>query len=602
MRLQKATPLVKRKRGGQPGRIAQNKKTLEQHLREGTYRANRHKPEAKPLTLTKPKLRRLPSKRESMKFVRCAADERAIANGCRFSVELADYFLAWAKKYIRLSEGLWAGKPFVPMDWQRDELFYPLFGWVRLHPEHKIICRRINRVYCEVPKKNGKSPTGALIGTYMLCGDGERGGKVFSAATSKEQAAIVHTHAINMVHDAPELEALCKINHTTKHIVYQPLRSVYSVLSAIAATQEGLNASCIVADEIHVWRGDQLFNALRYAFRSRLEPIHFQITTAGDDMQSICRQQHEYAAGVIAGEIEDEGFLGLIYAAGPEDDWTDEKTWEKANPSLDTIVMRSDLRRDCAEAKCSQRLISSFKRYTLNVWATSESPWLNMDSWARCERTYCEDDLLGRLCYGALDLSMSRDMTGLTLMFPEDDGSYLQLVYFWMPEDTIRDRSHLAGYRGWVQHGYLETTPGNEIDYAFVKKRIVEASEKFDLKELAYDPYYATAFTQTLQEEHGIVRVEFRQGMRSYAEPTAEYERLVGRGEMHHNGHPILSWQAGHCMVKSDENNNIRPVKRQHGDYRTIDGIVTGVMALGRAMLAGKQEEDVYATRGFIRL
>jgi len=593
---------TKRGPGREKGCAPHNAKTLAEHIRDGTYHATRHKPPALPLTLVKPKLRSLPSKRDSMKYVRCEADERAIANGCRFSVELADYFLGWAKKYIRLSEGIWAGKPFVPLDWQRDELFYPLFGWVRKHPDHGLICRRINRVYCEVPKKNGKSPTGALIGTYMLCGDGERGGKVFSAATSKEQASIVHTHAVNMVHDSPELQALCKINHTTKHIVYQPLRSVYSVLSAIAATQEGLNASCIVADEIHVWKGDSLFNALRYAFRSRLEPIFFQITTAGDDMQSVCRLQHDYAAGVIAGDIDDEGFLGLIYAADVADDWADEKTWEKANPSIDKIVMRSDLRRDVAEAKCSQRLISSFKRYTLNIWATAESPWLNMDAWSRCRREYDEDDLLGQLCYGALDLSMSRDLTAFTLLFPEDDGSYRQLVYYWMPEDTARDRAHLGDYRGWVQHGYLETTPGNEIDYAFVKKRIVEASEKFDMKELAYDRYYATAFTQGLQEEHGIERVEFIQGMRSFAEPTAEYERLVGRGEMHHNGHPILTWQASHCMVKSDENKNIRPVKRKHGDYRTIDGIVTGVMALGRALLAEKEEENVYATRGFVRL
>ncbi len=568
-------------------------KPIEDHILEGTYRKHRHGPAPTPLTLHKPVVTRLPTKKDTKKWIRSEADERAVANGCRFSEELAAYFVEWIVKYCRHSEGFWAGKPFEPMDWQRNELFYPLFGWVKkgAKPFDGLIVRRFRRVYVEIPKKNGKSPTGAVIGTYMMAGDGEVGAKVFSIATDKKQAGICHTHAIHMVEDSPELSALCKINHTTQLIVFNPTRSKYSVVAKVPGGAEGLNGNCAILDEVHAWYGDKLFRAVKYMGRSRPSPIIFQITTAGDDMQSVCRQQHDYGRGVLSGDIHDDGFLPVIYAADRDDDWTDEKTWEKANPSLDHLISRDTLREDCNEAQNSPRLISTFKRYGLNIWGTAENPWLRMDKWARCAAKFTEEDLAGQPCWAGLDLSKCLDMTALALVFRDPDLSdlYRQLVYYWLPEDTVRERAHLASYREWERLGFLEVTPGDSCDYAFVRKRIVAIKEMFDLQELVYDPQYAEYFTDELEKDYGIARVEFRQGMLSYAEPTSEYERLVTSGKLLHNDNPITNWQAGHVMVKTDENKNIRPVKQKHGDYRTIDGIVGGVMALSRVLAGGPQ-------------
>ena len=89
--------------------------------------------------------------------------------------------------------------------------------------------------------------------------------------------------------------------------------------------------------------------------------------------------------------------------------------------------------------------------------------------------------------------------------------------------------------------------------------------------------------TQALEEEHGIVRVEFRQIVTQFAEPTSEYERLVNMGNMRHNGNNVLTWQAGNVTVK-EINGCLRPVKRKRGDYRTVDGIVAAIMALSGTM------------------
>jgi len=78
-------------------------------------------------------------------------------------------------------------------------------------------------------------------------------------------------------------------------IAFHKFKSKYAALSAIAETKEGLNSSGLIIDELHAWRGRKLWDALKYAGRARRQPLQFVITTAGDDLLSVCREQYEYA-------------------------------------------------------------------------------------------------------------------------------------------------------------------------------------------------------------------------------------------------------------------------------------------------------------------
>jgi phage terminase large subunit-like protein len=100
----------------------------------------------------------------------------------------------------------------------------------------------------------------------------------------------------------------------------------------------------------------------------------------------------------------------------------------------------------------------------------------------------------------------------------------------------------------------------------------------------AFDPWNAENLTQDIETETGIERREFAQTLKNFAGPCDEYERLLRLGKMRQNGNKILGWQTSHVKVKSDFNNNKRPVKPAKGkadDYKTIDGICADLMALG---------------------
>ncbi len=535
-------------------------------------------------------LRRSPSK-----WIRNVADEKAAARGCYFEEAAALHVVDFFRRFLRHSKGEWAGQPFELLDWQRDEIIYPLFGWKRADGT-----RRFRKAYVELPKKNGKSTIASGIGLYMLVGDGEAGAEVYSAATDQKQAGIVHGEAINMVDASDELSSVLNINRTTSTISYPETKSVYRALSAEAEGKEGLNASCIIQDEKHVWKGRKLHAALKYAFRSRRQGLNFAITTAGDDVTSVCYEEHEYALGVLDGTIEDDRFFAYIRAAQPEDDITDPAVWHKANPSLGITIKLDEFAADVKEAQKSPSGMAELKRYSFNIWTTSTNPWFNPGDWMKCRESYTEDDLLGLDCYGGVDLSKTRDMTALVLCFPISADVYRQLVYCWLPEGSLEgDGPNVAKYRAWKEAGWLEVMPGDVCDYGFIKRRIIEVGRKFRLRETGYDPYRADVLMQQMRDEDDLKAIEFPQTINQFAHPCDEYERLVISGGMKHNGHPIFAWQAGHVQVKTDANGNKRPVKPPHNDPRKIDAIVSAVQALDMAMRHGGKK-SVYETRGLV--
>lgn len=540
-----------------------------------------------------------------LKYVRTEADERALLNGCTFDPKRAEHVETFCRTFLRHSKGEWAGRPFELLDWQREDLIFPLFGWLRPNG-----FRRFTKAFVFLPKKNGKSSIAAAIGLYMLVGDDEAGAEVYSAATDRVQAGVVHNEAIRMVDASPELSEALDVNRATFNIAYSETKSYYRALSAVASAQEGLNAHAIVADELHVWHGRALWDSLRYAFRARRQGLLFAITTSGDDPTSVCYQQYEYSKAVLTGTIDDERHFSYICEAEPTDDWTAPETWKKANPSLGSIIRIEDLAADCREAENSPAAQAAFKRYSLNVWQSATTPWLDIHRWNANAVRFTEADLAGQRCFAGLDLAIKSDTTALVLLFPVDQSPsgnqrYRLLSYFWLPQATADRQRSLIPWQSWATSGHIALTPGGVADFEFVRARIRDIARKFNLAGLAYDRMYAHVLAQQLQDEDGIPMVEFPQTIMAFAEPTATFERLVIAGDIEHNGNAVMTWQAGNVNVKADVNNNLRPVKPPDGEHRKIDGPVAGIMALALAM---KNEPDnslsVYdrENRGFFEL
>lgn len=524
--------------------------------------------------------------------IRSEADERAVADGCWYDppnqkgyMNGGERVIHFFETFLKHSKGEFAGKPFILMDWQRDDLTMPLFSWMRANGT-----RRYRTAFITMAKKNGKSAYGSGLSLYMLVGDGEPGAEVYPCAADRDQARIVYNEAANMVDASPALRDMLDVRRSQSRINHPPSRSWMKALSAEVPTKEGLNWSMLPFDELHAQKTRLLWDTLRYGGAARRQPLLFVMTTAGYDQTSICFEQYEYAKAILSGEIVDHEYFALIYEMDKDADWHDEEQWAKANPSLGEIIDLDELRSSHTEATKSATVENTWRRYRGNQWTEQEVRWLPMTQWDLCagDGPIDVDALKGRVTYGGLDLAGSIDLASFSLMFPPDDedGMWNWLVWFWCPESMAddRERPNQLRYEAWAREGFMERTPGNTIDFATVREHIRWAADTFDLRKVAFDKWNALDTAQQLEASHNIKMVAFGQTIPNFNEPCKRLEKLLMDGKICHGGHPVLRWCATNVSVYTSCNDDIRPIKPEHSSTKKIDGIVSGLQALGVAI------------------
>jgi phage terminase large subunit-like protein len=494
------------------------------------------------------------------------------------------------------TKGKWAGTPFWLLPWQ-EQLIRDIFGIVK--PDGN---RQFRTAFVEICKKVGKSELAAAVALYLLYADNEPSAEVYGAAADRQQASIVFDVAKQMVEMSPALMKRSKLMGATKRIVNYSNAGYYQVLSAEVGGKHGFSVSGLVFDEIHTQPNRQLYDVLtKGSSDARQNPLHFIITTAGNDRHSIAYELHTKAVDILEGRRVDPTFYPVVYGLKDDEDWEDEANWYKVNPSLGYTVDIERLRDAYREAKQNPADEITFKWLRCNMWVSSTVAWIPDVIYMRGNEPIDMDALAGRDCYAGLDLSSTGDITALVLIFPprDEEEKYVLLPYFWIPEETIprRVKANSVPYDIWEKQGYIMSTEGNVIHYDFIEKFIMDLSEKYHILEIAVDRWNATQMIQNLEGE-GFTIVPFGQGFSSMSAPTKEFYRLLMEGRIIHGGNPVLRWMAGNVVIDTDPAGNIKVTKAKSKEK--IDGIVAAIMALDRCIRQEGQSGSVYDERGLL--
>ena len=494
------------------------------------------------------------------------------------------------------TKGKWAGTPFWLLPWQ-EQLIRDIFGIVK--PDGN---RQFRTAFVEICKKVGKSELAAAVALYLLYADNEPSAEVYGAAADRQQASIVFDVAKQMVEMSPALMKRSKLMGATKRIVNYSNAGYYQVLSAEVGGKHGFSVSGLVFDEIHTQPNRQLYDVLtKGSSDARQNPLHFIITTAGNDRHSIAYELHTKAVDILEGRRVDPTFYPVVYGLKDDEDWEDEANWSKVNPSLGYTVDIERLRDAYREAKQNPADEITFKWLRCNMWVSSTVAWIPDAIYMRGNEPIDMDALAGRDCYAGLDLSSTGDITALVLIFPprDEEEKYVLLPYFWIPEETIprRVKANSVPYDIWEKQGYIMSTEGNVIHYDFIEKFIMDLSEKYHILEIAVDRWNATQMIQNLEGE-GFTIIPFGQGFSSMSAPTKEFYRLLMEGRIIHGGNPVLRWMAGNVVIDTDPAGNIKVTKAKSKEK--IDGIVAAIMALDRCIRQEGQSGSVYDERGLL--
>lgn len=515
--------------------------------------------------------------------------EQPRPEGCYFDQEAADRAIAWIES-LRHFKGRWAGAPFFLMEWQR-ELISNLFGWKREDGT-----RLYRLAYVEAPRKSGKTSLAAAIALYLAHADGEAAPEVYFAAYDKDQAAICFDTARFILEQDPALHAKTVIYNSKREMKLRENPGGFMrVLSKEVGKLYGINLHGAIFDELMTQKNRELWDALTTSEGSREQSLIFCISTAGWERHSVCFEQHELTRQIAEGAAEDESFLGIVYGAPIDADWTDEKVWEAANPSLGETASVDYYRRKFTKAKNAPTEQNAFRTLLLSQWVGQAERFLEMGAWDVCNEEPGRED--GKTAFGGLDLSATTDLTGFTVLVGGKD------VYSWsfLPKDGIieRERRDRVPYRTWAEQGFITLIPGPVIDYGYVKKAVLEAAERFDLKDVAYDRWNSSQVVQELEDE-GVEMRDLGQGFASMSAPMKELQRLVVEGKLAHGGNPVLRWCASNLAPKMDAAGNVKPDKDRSA--HRIDPIVALVMAVDGWQRRGNQvpQQSVYEQREIV--
>ena len=513
-----------------------------------------------------------------------------------FSERRAALAVSFFERLLTHTKGQFARKPFLLPRWQRTPI-RDVFGTLRNDG-----FRQYSTLYVEIPKKNGKTEIAAGIADYGLFMDEEPGAEIYLAATTRDQATIVFRVAAQMVRNQPALKERCRIVDSTKTIFLKEYpTSFIRAISADAGVQDGINPHMVIFDELHRQKNRDLYSVLKYGMATRRQPLMVELTTAGIEGESpICWEEHEYARQILQGVFKDSTFYPVIHALDKDEEWTLEGApaserkaatgWYKANPALDDFLRLDVMRKECEQAKRLPSAQNEFRRFRLNQWVSQSKRWIPLSEWDQCGAPFDANNLVGKACYGGLDLSTVQDLTALVLAFPIEADSPLAtehflLPHFWLPEAELHERClhDRVPYDLWAKQGLLTLTPGNYIDHGSVRQDILKFRDVYDIREIAYDPQFAQQLAGELTGEQ-ITMAKHGQGCTAMNEPCRQFETAVLARTLRHGGHPILRWNMDCTTVYQNPMGAMKPVKPDRlKSAKRIDGITAAIMAHSRA-------------------
>lgn len=465
-----------------------------------------------------------------------AEAERAIAffpEVLSIDIETTDEYGDVVSEYI----------PFELQGWQQF-VVGSLFGWQnaggRRYDAKQFYVRRFRRAYVEIGKGNGKSPLAAGIGYYMLIGMGKLRAEVYSAATDKDQAAILFRDATGMRVRSPGLQALLTTRganpvwelHGNGAVDDRLEGSFFKPISSDKKGKSGIRPYCALIDEVHEHPDNSVIEMMRAGTKGNQEALIFEITNSGFDKKTVCGQEHDYSVQILNGEVVGDAWFAFIASLDADDDpFEDEACWLKANPNLGVSIRPQFIREQVEEARGMPSKEGYVRRLHFCQWTESEDAAIPQKLWAEAEGKFDPDELTRRNvpCYGGLDLSRARDLTAFTLTWvldaTKDQERFASMTFFWTPKDTIAERSKRdrSPYQVWVDLNHMEAVPGPRIRYSWIADALSVICAKYHPVIIGGDQYGLEHLLEQLNDKGHSLPVEVH--------PQGFQRRIIGERE-----------------------------------------------------------------------
>jgi phage terminase large subunit-like protein len=417
-----------------------------------------------------------------------------------------------------------------------------LYAWQRPLLEDLTAGRRPRVAYIQVARKQGKTRLAAAVALAEVLMKERR--HVYAISDSERNLNSVFMLEVRDIIGGSELlrdsvhiyQSGIEVPETGSFIEARP--------SNFRATQ-GINPHLVVFDEVHLQRGDEIWNGMQMAGAARADALLLGVTTPGYDLTSMAHGLYQRARAGAPGL-----YSKIFEPSDPECDLDDQVAWLEANPVLAErpgFLEALQFDRDHAPEH-------EFRRFRLGLWTATESAWLPYGVWDACAEPGRPLPSEGARVFLGFDGSYSGDSTALV--------------------GCTADR-HLFVFGCWESPG----RKGWRVPRDEVEAKVAEAFARWDVTMLCDPPYWAREIEEW-RRRWGDTRVlDFPTfSLARMAPATTALHAAVMDGTSSHDGDTRLARHISNCVVKTSSQGDVI-TKADKDSPAKIDLAVAGAIA-----------------------
>jgi phage terminase large subunit-like protein len=476
--------------------------------------------------------------------------------------------------------------------------------------------RLITEFFLLISKKNGKSTDAAGIMLTALIENWRDLGEFMILAPTVKVAGNSYDPLAGMIRADEELADLLHIADHTKTITHRTTKAKLQVVAAESSSVAGAKGIGVFIDELWLFgkRSDAeaMFREATGGLASRAEGFTIYATTQSDDPPAgVFADLLGYARGVRDGEIEDPGFLPVIYEHPREvikkKEYLNPSTFYMTNPNLGASVDENFIQREFEKARRKGVVaLQGFLAKHLNVQiglALTAGRWAGSDHWENnAEKVLRLADLFARCDVleigvdgGGLD-----DLLGLCVLGREtDSGRWLVWSHAWAHEVALeRNKQEAPRFKDYERDGDLTIVARPGEDVSGVAKIVKLCEDSGLLDRIGVDQAGIGAIVKAITDL-GIDLdriIGIPQGWRLSGAIKTTERKLAG-GEMCHAGTRLMNYAVSNARARLRGNATV--ITKEDSGNAKIDPLAALFDAVALMSEDPKPRAKTYSTLFF---
>lgn len=479
---------------------------------------------------------------------------------------------------INYATGFYANEPIIKhIAGFQAMIIENIFGWQNIETKQ----RMITDVTLLVGRKSGKSVLCALLEILLML-TGERFEQHAIAGSIRDISKIVKRETEQLIKSSPIIKKYFKIQRDK--LEYTLNESYMRALSGDANMNNGLLLSTYICDEVGNMKTQDIIGALRLSQFMTKQRLGIHISTAYNLPKNAMRDLCDLHKKVLDGSIDDIHSFGLLFELDENDDYKDMNNWIKASPLQMTLkngieFMKSEFNKGLEIPE----KMAEFRIKMLNQWINDANVenYIELDDFRKC--SVKEIEFAGKEVVIGLDLSASQDLTGITMVFKENEKYYCK-GWAFAPRKSLIERQarEKIPYDFYVEKGLVIASGERVIDYNEIEEFICTLEEKYDvkIKSIAYDRQFSAQLIQRLQNK-SFECVEVAQSFTGLTNATRILSEKVLLNDFYYLENPLMEVQITNCRIVRNMSNQIIINKKQsNGKIDIIASLINTFVVL----------------------